>query len=139
MDYAEAASKTHEYWENTLKFNTEEKALFFAVQSIQLIGMTGIYRNMSPKTRHTAAIWGVYVKPNWRGRNISERLVRACLGWAKEQNIVIVKLAVVTNNIPAIRCYERCGFTVYGAEPKAIIHDSVYYDEYLMSFELKGE
>lgn len=136
QDYDDAASKNHEYWENTLKINPEEKALFLAIQDTQLIGMTGIYRNLSKKSHHGATVWGVYVKPAWRGKRISETLIRACLGWAKEQQITIVKLAAVTNNIPAVRCYERCGFKVYGTEPKAIKYDGVYYDEYLMAYEI---
>ena len=79
---------------------------------------------------------GVYVRPDWHGKRISENLVRECLGWAKEQQITIVKLAAVTNNIPAVRCYERCGFTIYGREPKAIYSDGVYYEEYLMACEI---
>ena len=79
----------------------------------------------------------MYIRPNWRGKHVSEALIRAGLGWAKEQNIVIVKLAVVTNNIPAIRSYKHCGFKIYGTEPKAIFYDNVYYDEHLMSIEMK--
>ncbi len=81
-------------------------------------------------------IWGVYVKPEWRGRHISESLVRSCLEWAREKGLAIVKLAVVTTNQPAIQCYERCGFTIYGTEPKAINYDGKYYDEYLMAIEI---
>lgn len=136
QDYDNAASKPNEYWENTLKINAQEKVLFFATNNSQLIGMTGIYRNMSMKTQHAATIWGVYVKPDQRGKQISEKLINSCLNWGKEQNILIVKLAVVTNNIPAIRCYEKCGFKIYGTEPKAIFHAGNYYDEYLMSTEL---
>lgn len=136
QDYDDAASRDLEYWENTLKINPKEKALFFAEQNSQLIGMTGVYRILSKKSHHAATIWGVYVKPAWRGKHISETLVRECLGWAKDQQITIVKLAAVTDNLPAVRCYERCGFTIYGREPKAIHYDGVYYDEYLMACEI---
>jgi len=137
QDYDDAASRDHEYWENTLKINNKEKALFFATKDKQLIGMTGIYRGMSRKSQHGATIWGVYVRPDWRGKHISESLVSACLGWAKQEGIIIVHLGVVTNNIPAIRCYEHCGFTTYGTQPKAIYYNSKYYDEYLMAVEIK--
>jgi RimJ/RimL family protein N-acetyltransferase len=39
---------------------------------------------------------------------------------------------VVTTNAPAIRCYARHGFTVYGVEPEVIFANGVYYDELLM-------
>lgn len=136
QDYDDAASRDLEHWENTLKINPKEKALFFAEQNSQLIGMTGVYRNLSKKSHHGATVWGVYVRPDWRGKRISETLIQACLKWAREQQITIVKLAAVTNNIPAVHCYERCGFTIYGREPKAIHYDDVYYDEYLMACEI---
>ena len=136
QDYDENLLRPQTYWENTLTFNNAEQALFFAEQSGQLIGMAGIFRRMSKKCLHSADIWGVYVKSGWQGRHIAEDLIRSCLNWAKHQNIVIVKLAVVTDNPSAIRCYKRCGFAIYGKEPKAISFNGEYYDEYLMSLEI---
>jgi RimJ/RimL family protein N-acetyltransferase len=136
-DYEESAARPTEHWQERLKLNKDQEALFFAEHENQLAGMAGIFRGSSKKNRHESTIWGVYIKPEWRGHHISETLVRACLGWAKEQGLAIVKLAVVTTNRPAIRCYEHYGFTIYGKEPKALYHDGVYYDEYLMSVEIR--
>lgn len=135
-DYAENLRKPPTYWLERLTIKSDEQALFFAEQNRQLISMTGIFRSLSSKSRHAATIWGVYVKPAWRGQRIAEALIRACLSWAEQQNIVIVKLAVITGNLSAIRCYERCGFTTYGTEPKAIRYKGAYHNEYLMSIEI---
>jgi RimJ/RimL family protein N-acetyltransferase len=137
-DYEESAARPNEHWQERLKIDKEHEALFFAEQKNQLAGMIGIFRGSSKKSCHASTIWGVYVRPQWRGHHISETLVHSCLDWAKEQSLIIVKLAVVTTNRPAIRCYERCGFTIYGKEPKALFHDGVYYDEYLMSVEVEA-
>lgn len=137
MDYFEAAAKGNdEYWAKRLQINAVEDALFFAEKDAQLIGMTGIHRSMAVKAKHAAMIWGVYVKLEWRGRHIAENLIQSCIEWAKAQSVVIVKLGVMTGNASAIRCYERCGFTTYGTEPKAICFNGVYYDEYLMSCDV---
>jgi RimJ/RimL family protein N-acetyltransferase len=64
---------------------------------------------------------------------IGEALIGECLAWARTQGLAVVKLGVVTTNTSAIRCYARCGFTVFGVEPKAIFYDGVYYDELLMA------
>ena len=136
--YSEAAAKEADFWVNRLKMEPSVEALFFAEQDSQLVGLTGIRRDMAVKAKHAADIWGVYVKPEYRGQHISEALIHTCLEWAKgNKEIVIVKLAVVTHNIPALRCYERCGFTTYGTDPKAICNEGIYYDEYLMSLEIK--
>lgn len=99
----------------------------------QLVGMTGLYRGHWPKTLHSGLIWGVYVTAAWRGQRIAEALLDACTAWAQAQRMTIVKLGVATNNMAAIRCYVRGGFTVYGLEPQAISYDGVFYDELLMA------
>jgi RimJ/RimL family protein N-acetyltransferase len=53
-------------------------------------------------------------------------------GWAQAQKLVLVKLEVISANTAAIRCYTRCGFTVYGVDPQVIYSDGVYYDELMM-------
>jgi RimJ/RimL family protein N-acetyltransferase len=137
QDHDENILRPQSYWEKTLTINNEEQALFFAERNGQLLGMTGIYRSLSKKNLHSAGIWGVYVKPDWRGRHISQALIQFCLDWAKQKSVVVVKLAVVTNNLSAIRCYKNCGFTTYGKESKALRLDGIYYDEYLMSCEIE--
>lgn len=132
-DYTENALKPAKFWEERVSFNEDEQAIFFAEKHGQLIGMAGIFRSLSKKNLHSANIFGVYVRPNWRGHRISQTLVKACLDWAKLKSIIIVKLAVVTSNRSAIHTYQQCGFVMYGKEPKALCVDGIYYDEYLMS------
>jgi RimJ/RimL family protein N-acetyltransferase len=64
--------------------------------------------------------------------HIAEALLERCTDWARERDVVILKLGVMANNEPAIRCYKRCGFNVYGTEPHALFYDGHYYDEFLM-------
>lgn len=135
-DYEKNLSHPATYWEDRLTMDGDEQTIFFAEHEGKLIGMTGIARGRSPKTRHSAWIWGVYVTPEWRGLRIAEELIHACYTWAKTRNIVIVKLGVAATNTPAIRCYKRCGFSTYGMEPRAIFYESNYYDEFLMSRSL---
>jgi len=125
------------FWEGRLRFDGHE-IIFFAEHDSQLIGMTGIRKGETPKTKHDAYIWGVYVHPEWRGLHLAEELIKTCIEWAKVREVGIVKLGVTTTNASAIRCYERCGFTVYGTEPRGIFHEGRYYDEHLMYKLLDG-
>lgn len=136
MDYEQAAKQPIKRWEDSLVMDDNESAMFFAEYSNQLIGMTGIARGRSPKTRHAAEVWGVYVSPGWRGLRIAERLIHSSADWAKARGIVILRLGVMATNQSAIRCYERCGFTTYGTEPLALLYEGKYYDEFLMSMPL---
>jgi RimJ/RimL family protein N-acetyltransferase len=123
------------HWESRLNFD-EHGIIFFAEHDDKLIGMTGIRTGESPKTKHGAYVWGVYLRPEWRGLRIAETLIEMCADWARQRNVVILKLGVMSNNNSAIHCYQRCGFTVYGNEPRALFHEGQYYDEYLMSREI---
>jgi RimJ/RimL family protein N-acetyltransferase len=136
MDYERSFNYPAKYWEDSMAMDDNESVIFFAEYDGHLIGMTGIARGRSPKTRHAADIWGVYVTSSWRGLHIAEELIRSCIDWARAREIVITRLAVVATNTSAIRCYERCGFTTYGIEPQALWYEGKFYDEYLMSLSL---
>ena len=135
MDYDRAAAETTAQWENRISAYAAQATGLICVAAAQgrLVGMAGLYREDRAKTRHSGTIWGVYVTPDWRGLHIAEALIEACLAWGRERGIVVAKLGVITANAPAIRCYTRCGFTVFGIEPKTIFYNGEYYDELLMA------
>lgn len=131
-DYQRNLSHPAQYWEDLLTVHPDESTMFLACQESQLIAKTGIGRGGSPKTRHSAMIWGVYVRPEWRGLHIAEELINACFTWARARKIVAAKLGVTTTNVSAIRCYERCGFKITGTELRAVYYEGQYHDFYMM-------
>lgn len=131
-DYQKNLNQPPKFWEDLLTMQPDESTIFIAEHEGQLIGMTGIARGGSPKTRHGAWIWGVYVTSTWRGLHIGEEIIQSCFAWAKQREIVLAKLGVTAVNKSAIRCYERCGFKTYGTEPRAVLYEGKFYDEYLM-------
>jgi RimJ/RimL family protein N-acetyltransferase len=137
-DAASHAGQPPEFWVNWVRNRSNGRGgiIYVAVADEALVGMTGLWRNGGAKTHHSGTIWGVYVRPERRGQHIAGRLIDACLEWAGMQGMRLVRLAVVTTNVSAIRCYVQCGFRVYGVEPQVIYYDGVYYDELLMSREV---
>ena len=95
--------------------------------------MCGLFREHGPKLQHTGHVWGVYVRPAWRGLKIADALLDACESWAREHGVRVIRLAVVEGNTAARRCYERRGFNACGVAPEAIHHNGTYYDELLMA------
>ena len=136
-DYQFNLAQPMTYWEGRLNFD-EYGMIFFAVHERHLVGMAGIRQGESPKTHHSAIIWGVYVRPEWRGLHLGATLIETCTEWARARQVEILKLGVVTTNTSAVRCYERCGFTTYGTEPRGILYEGQYYDEFLMARTLKS-
>ena len=131
-DYEVNANYSINFWKGRLKPDNHG-IIVFAEYENELVGMTGIRKGDSSKTKHSAGIWGVYVHPEWRGLHIAEGLINMCCEWAKLRGAKIVKLAVVSMNESALRLYERIGFSVYGTEPQGIFHEGKYYDEHWMS------
>ena len=132
-DYETVRENPQAFWVSRLFANSSEGALYFAVHNETLIGMCGIQLGTSPKTRHSATVLGVFVKPEWQGLHIARGLIEECIEWGQKHGVKVAKLAVVADNAGAIRCYEGCGFAAYGLDPKAMCHAGVYFDELLMS------
>lgn len=137
-DYQRNLNHPVQYWEDMLTMHNDESTIFLANHDENLIGMSGIARGGSPKTRHSTTIWGVYVKTEWRGLHIAAALINACLGWARTRMIVAARLGVTTTNTSAIRCYERCGFQITGTERRALYFKGQYHDFYMMYCPLDG-
>lgn len=142
QNHPEAFGSDHETESQRGVSETEERlrddmgATFVAEANSHLAGMAGIGRYRHKKTRHNATIWGVYIRPEWRGRGILDRLMEACSGWAAKRNVEMLKLAVVSTNVAAINGYLRAGFRIYGVEPRVLLLNGVYYDEFLMVKDL---
>jgi RimJ/RimL family protein N-acetyltransferase len=132
--YAASLERPPERWQRTVRdgAGSELSILYVAEAGGKLVGMAGIYRIDGAKMRHSGNIWGVYIRPEWRGAGLADALIGACVGWARELELRLVKLSVVTTNTQAICRYVRCGFSIYGVEPEVIYHNNVYYDELLM-------
>lgn len=61
---------------------------------------------------------GMGVHRDHRRQGLGERLLAAALDWAHTQETLDwVDLEVLSNNLPARRLYERCGFTFAGELP----------------------
>jgi RimJ/RimL family protein N-acetyltransferase len=134
-DYDRSAAELVERWVERINEYAQgnQSVIYVAEVGEQLVGMTGLGRGHWRKTEHGGVIWGVYVQSEWRGLHIAEALIEACIAWGRGLGMTVVKLGVVTGNAAAIRCYLRCGFTVYGVDPQAICYNGIAYDELLMS------
>jgi len=61
-----------------------------------------------------AVLAAVYVTPDFRGRGLLARLVEQVAAWAAEQGAGLLRLLVHESNGPALRAYERLGFSMTG-------------------------
>ena len=133
-DYAEQAGEPDAVWEGRVGSSLDGDASRIVVADAagELAGMAGVFRDEGAKTRHSAILVGVYVAPRWRGRRLADAMVREIVAWCAAADVRILRLAVATGNVPAIRCYQRCGFHVCGVQPEVIRVGYTYHDELLM-------
>jgi GNAT superfamily N-acetyltransferase len=134
-DYHEEVQYPLSRTEERLKDQTAS-ATFIALADSTLVGMMGIGQSQHRNVKHNAMIWGVYVRPAWRGKNISGQMIEACVEWARERSVKFVKLGVNATNTSALNSYIRAGFKVYGVESQVIFYDGEYHDELLMVREI---
>lgn len=137
-DYEIDKERPMEYWRDRItKSDATPRAVYVADAGGAFAGMMVVSITNQPKMAHFGWITGVYVRPAWRGCGISDKLFDACLTWARERKLRMLKLAVATANGAAIGCYLRLGFTVFGVDPEALLVDGKYYDELLMMRRLE--
>jgi GNAT superfamily N-acetyltransferase len=53
----------------------------------------------------------MYTRPDYRGLGINGQVIEALKAWAHKQGLSEMRLTVYTGNQPAIRAYEKAGFT----------------------------
>ncbi|MHA6299520.1 GNAT family N-acetyltransferase [Devosia sp. CAU 1758] len=94
-------------------------------------GINAFLRNDGAKERHRGWMIQVYVRHEHRGTGMGAALVEHLLDHARH-HVVQVHLGVWTENLPAIRLYQRLGFETYGTEPRYLFVNGRYIDEHLM-------
>src|SRR4051812_40658649 len=62
-DYEESRQRPREHWLERLRNNERQMTLVAAADDATLAGMAGIFREDGAKVRHSADIWGVFVRP----------------------------------------------------------------------------
>jgi RimJ/RimL family protein N-acetyltransferase len=111
-------------------------AIFGAFHGSDLVGMAGFAVSDRAKSRHKGMMWGVFVRPDWRGRGLGKALVRRVIEHAAE-HVMVLQAAVVTTNDGARRVYHQLGFVPYGIERKALCVDGAFHDEELLALEFR--
>lgn len=117
--------------------NRESGLEFFSAQSFtgiceeagEILGLYILHPNNVGRCGHICNA-SYAVASAARGRGVGEALVRHCLTKAGELGFGILQFnAVVSSNVPALRLYEKLGFTRLGTIPGGfLMKDGSYQD-----------
>jgi ribosomal protein S18 acetylase RimI-like enzyme len=102
----------------------------------KLSGTAGFFRRSNNKERHKGHIWGVYVRPQSRGKGIARALMQEIIRRAHGIEGLEQVTLVASANLPAQRLYKALGFESYGIEPHSLKIGAEYVDDVLMILRL---
>jgi ribosomal protein S18 acetylase RimI-like enzyme len=94
------------------RMNGDRGVGFLAIDGETACGIAGSFLDENDPTRaHLISMW---TAPTHRQQGIGRLLVKEVLNWAHGRYVHALLLMVTSNNEPAIRFYERLGFTRTG-------------------------
>ncbi len=112
-----------------LERNVENEGMFCIVEkeSDKLIGNIGL---KDINHLHRTATLGIFIgDKECRNKGYGTEAIKILLEYGfKYLNLNNIKLDVFEFNERAIRCYEKCGFKVYGRRRKCYFLNGEYYD-----------
>ncbi len=123
-----------EQWRKRLAEPPEGLFGLVACVEHEVVGQLGLHTFPNrPRRRHVGTI-GMAVRDDWQGKGVGTALMQAAVDLAdKWLNLTRLELEVYTDNAPAIRLYEKFGFTIEGTLVQFAFRDGQYVDAYIMA------
>lgn len=121
-------------------YASEGTIVWGAFQDSQLVGVSVLSRRLSPKYKHKAFLWGMYVAAEFRGAGAAQALMQAAISWATEHpEVVAISLQVTLSNVRGQQFYKRLGFAVFGTEQRSLFAAGQFHGVHYMELEVKPE
>lgn len=90
-------------------------------QSLQLVAerngrLVAVLEVEPEEWRNTAILWALFVDASARGRGLGRLLFERAVEWARDRGFRALVLETQTNNVPALRFYQRLGCRIAGLD-----------------------
>ncbi len=99
----------------------------------EVVGNLGLSANLRPRRRHAGSL-GMAVRDDWQGKGVGSALMTAAIeladGWLE---LTRLELTVYTDNVPAIKLYEKFGFVRDGIHRQYAFREGVLVDAYAVA------
>jgi ribosomal protein S18 acetylase RimI-like enzyme len=101
------------YYDLIQLIRNEKSDVFVAVIDGEIVG-SGYVKILNGKAfqKHSeyAFLGFMYVKPEYRGQGINQKIIEKLTQWAKQHDLTEVRLEVYHDNNTAINAYKKVGF-----------------------------
>ena len=105
----------------------------------KLVGMVGFFRPSRPRPEPRGHVWGMFMRPEWRGKGIAGQLMDQLIAHAKKMpNLYTIQLTTLDRSKGIIALYRSRGFEVFATEQQVIRIGQVQYNELYMQLNLKS-
>ena len=104
-----------------------------AVDDERIVGWCDVRRETIPIYAHEGML-GMGLLPDYRGRGLGERLIRATLDAARDAGFERVSLSVYGRNTRAAALYRKVGFVMEGTRVRGKKLDGGYDDVHMMAY-----
>lgn len=112
-------------------YESTDQLFLVAKSESGIMGTLTFNRYSRAETRHSGE-FGMAVHHDHRRKGVGSRLITGLEEWAQTNGISKIELQVWSNNIPAIRLYEKLGYETEGVRKGAILRDGDCHDSILM-------
>jgi len=123
-----------EMWQKRLAESPEGLYRLVACVDGEVVGQLGLHTSPDrPRRRHAGQI-GMAVRDDWQGKSVGTALMQAAIDLADNWvNLARLELQVYTDNAPAIKLYQKFGFTIEGTGINYGFRDGQFVDVYFMA------
>lgn len=125
--YAQSAARPLSSFTDMIKNNV----MFGVFCNKSLSGIACLVSSVGAQDSHVGHVYQMYVQTEHQGRGLGAKLLEAIFAYAQPL-VVQIHLGVGSDNLPALKLYEKAGFEIYGTEPRALRVSGKYIDEHLM-------
>ena len=119
------------------QYESTDNAQYVAKVNGEIIGTASL--NRKPRRMRHRGEFGISLKKAWWGCGAASAMMEAILAFARENGFEQLNLEVRSDNIRAIRFYEKFGFRKLCVFPRFFKINGSYIDFDLMNLDLNAE
>jgi putative acetyltransferase len=123
-----------ELWRKKLAEPPEGLYSLVACVDGEVVGQCGLHTFPNKARRSHVGQIGMAVRDDWQGKGVGTAMMQALVDLADNWvDLSRLELEVYTDNVPAIKLYQKFGFTIEGTGSNFAFRDGQYVDVYFMA------